>query len=83
MPMATFNCLSVDVDVYLRISFMLHADDTVLLAESHNELQKELNGRFEFCKMRDLHINKAKTTVEVFRKSKLFNILNLFYENKY
>lgn len=54
MPMAIFNCLSDVVDVYLRIFLLLHADDTVLLAESHNELQKELNGRFEFCKMRDL-----------------------------
>ena len=44
MSRATCNYLSdEDIDVYLKIFLLLYADDTLLLAESHSELQKALN----------------------------------------
>jgi len=71
LSISTFNCLSdEDIEVYLRIYLLLYADDTVILAESHLELQSALYAMQEYCALWDLKVNAAKTKVVVFAKSK-------------
>ena len=48
----------------------MYADDTVILAESHLELQSALYAMQEYCALWDLKVNAAKTKVVVFAKSK-------------
>ena len=40
---------------------LLYADDTVLLAESAEELQAALNAMFLYCKTWNLSVNPTKT----------------------
>ncbi|WAR03522.1 WSB1-like protein [Mya arenaria] len=39
----------VEFNVYLRLYILLYADDTVILAESHADLQAALNAMLEYC----------------------------------
>ena len=48
---------------------LLYADDTVLLAESAEELQAALNAMFLYCKTWNLSVISTKTKVIVFEKS--------------
>ena len=67
----TFDCLSDDdLEVYLRLYLLLYADDTVILAESHDDLQHALNAMLEYCNIWDLKVNPTKTKVTVFCKNK-------------
>ena len=52
---------------------LLYADDTVLLAESAEELQAALNAMFLYCKTWNLSVNSTKTKVIVFEKSNYKN----------
>lgn len=52
-----------DIVVYLKLFTILYADDTVVFAESRNELQAALNGMFHYCQLWKLDINERKTKV--------------------
>ena len=52
---------------------LLYTDDTVLLAESAEELQAALNAMFLYCKTLNLSVNTAKTKIVVFDKSNYRN----------
>ena len=62
----TIERLSNDVEVYLRLFVLLYADDTVILAESHVDLQDALNAMLEYCNMWGLLVKTAYTEVTVF-----------------
>jgi len=83
LSISTFNCLSdEDIEVYLRLYLLLYADDTVILAESHLELQSALYATQEYCALWDLKVNAAKTKVVVFAKLKAgLNQFDFFYDN--
>ncbi len=46
----------------------LFADDTVLLAESEGDLQREVNEFFSVCKRRKLKVNAGKSKMMVFER---------------
>ena len=52
---------------------MLYADDTILLAESPEDLQKGLDAAFDYCRRWHLTVNIDKTKTVVFSKGKLRN----------
>ena len=37
------------MNVYMNIFLLLYADDTVLMAETHEDLQKQLNIFHDYC----------------------------------
>jgi hypothetical protein len=41
--------LETELEIYLKIFVMLYADDTILLAESAEDLQVQLNAFGEYC----------------------------------
>ena len=62
-----------DVEVYLRLYVMLYADDTVVMAESTDDLQRALNATYSYCDRWKLTVNTNKTKVVVFSRGKIRN----------
>ena len=61
-----------DIEVYLKLFVLIYADDTIILAESPDELQKSLNALFEYCNLWHLMVNTSKTQV-VFSRGEIRN----------
>ena len=62
----TFDIANEDVVLYLKIFVLLYADDTVLLAESPEELQQLLDIFSQYCRTWKLKVNTSKTKVLIF-----------------
>ena len=71
-----------DTVVYIKLFALLYADDTILLAESKEELQKCLNSMHNYCNLWKLNVNETKTKVLVFSKGKIRNIPRFYYGDK-
>lgn len=54
----------------IKLMVLIYADDTVLLADSAEELQKAINDLMLFCNKWKLQVNKSKTMVVIFGKRK-------------
>ena len=63
-----------DVEVFLRLYVLLYADDTIVMAESPNDLQDALNAVFDYCSTWKLTVNTSKTKVVIFSKGKTRNV---------
>ena len=50
---------------------MLYADDTIIMAESEQDLQTALDAVFSFCKLWYLELNISKTKVIIFSGGKV------------
>ena len=57
-----------ELNTYLYIFCLLYADDTLILAESREELQKALDGLYEYCNKWSLKVNLDKTNVIIFSR---------------
>ena len=64
-------CDTDDVEVYFKMYLLLYADDTVILAESQEQLQAALNSMYLYCQTWKLQVNPAKTKVVSFSKRKI------------
>ena len=53
--------LNDELTTFFKLYLLMYADDTVLLAESPEELQTSLNTMKDYCSMFDLEINIDKT----------------------
>ncbi|MEW8548127.1 MAG: reverse transcriptase family protein, partial [Candidatus Thiodiazotropha sp.] len=71
-----------EIEVYMRLYMLLYADDTVLLAESADELQAALNAMFLYCKTWNLTVNPTKTKIVVFSKSNYQDRYMFRYDGK-
>jgi hypothetical protein len=65
-----------ELSVYLTLYLLLYADETVILAESHIELQSALNAMYLYCKTWKLEVNASKTKIAIFRKRSCRDIVN-------
>ena len=64
-------CDNDDIEVYFKLYLLLYADDTVILAESQEQLQAALNSMYLYCQTWQLQVNPAKTKVVIFSKRKI------------
>ena len=64
-------CDNGDVEVYFKLYLLLYADDTVILAESEEQLQAALNSMYLYRQTWKLEVNPAKTKVVIFAKRKV------------
>ena len=62
-----------DVETYFKLYLFLYADDTVILAESRDQLQAALNSMCLCCQTWKLEVNPSKTKVVIFSKRKIEN----------
>ena len=60
-----------DIDFFLNMYILLYADDTLVLAESPEEMQLALDEVGSYCNKWCLSINKTKTKVVIFSKGKV------------
>lgn len=70
-----------DIDNYCKLGMLLYADDTILMAESPDDLQSALNTMSNFCKLNKLEINVTKTNIMVFSKGKIRKLPIIYYNN--
>ena len=57
------KALEKDINVYLKLFVLLYADDTVLLAETADDLQHQLYCFEIYCETWKLKVNAAKTKI--------------------
>ena len=70
------NTLSVEnldqeLLVFCKLYILLYADDTVIFAESQEDLQQSINLMKRYCSMWKLKINVSKTKITVFAGGKI------------
>lgn len=53
------------------INYLLFADDLIICSENANDLQKLIDGLFEFCKKWHLIVSMTKTKIVVFNKKQV------------
>ena len=51
---------------FFKLYILLYAEDTVILAQSREELQAALNAMYLYCNSWDLKINPSKTKITIF-----------------
>ena len=61
----------VDTEHFLKMFVLSHADDTIVLAESADELQTALIAVYDYCEIWQLSINTEKTKVVIFSRAKV------------
>lgn len=60
------DCVNEDLYFFIKVFVLLYADDTVILAESAEELQKSLDSFYRYCLEWKLHVNESKTKIIIF-----------------
>ena len=60
-----------DVVYFIRVFTLLYADDTIVLAETAEQLQLALNAVYEYCQTWKLTVNIDKTKIVIFCKRKV------------
>jgi len=70
-----------ETDVYLRLYLLLYADDTVIMAESADDLQTALNVLADYCDENKLVVNSSKTKILVFSRGVLRNLPSFTFNN--
>ena len=68
-----------DVEVLIHLYTLLYADDTIVLAESINELQVALNAVKEYCNKWSLTVNTSKTKIVIFSRGRVRNLPELYF----
>ena len=62
-----------DIEFFVRMYLLLYSDDTIILAESEEELQKALDSAGLYCDRWHLTVNLSKTKIVIFSKGKIKN----------
>ena len=62
--------LESELHIFYKLFVILYADDTVIFAETKDEMQKALNIFHSYCQTWKLQVNVNKTKVMVFSKRK-------------
>ena len=60
-----------ELEQFLRLYVLLYADDTIILAETAEDLQQALNGLNSYCQKWSLKTNISKTKLVIFSKGKV------------
>lgn len=62
------NEIENDLSLHLKLLILFYADDTVIMAESAEDLQNALNEFYIYCTRWKLSVNVNKTKIMVFSK---------------
>ena len=64
-----------NVFIYIQLYILFYADDTVIISDSAENLQKSLDSFLKYCSEWKLQVNNTKTKVVIFgaRKTNLFS----------
>ena len=70
----TFKCVNendIYLHLHLHLNSLVYADDTIIMAESEQDLQTVLDTVFSFCKLWYLELNISKTKVIIISRGKV------------
>jgi hypothetical protein len=67
------------LNLYLKLFIILYADDTVIMAESDADLQKQLDSFSDYCDIWRLKVNVEKSKIVVFSQGRTPNNLKFNY----
>ena len=70
-----------DLNVFLKLFVLLYADDTILLNENEEDMQKAINDTADYCTANDLKINVSKTKFMIFSRGKVKNVKILYMDD--
>lgn len=56
----TIDCNNEDISIFLKLYILLYADDTIILANSEDDLQYSLNRFNDYCRSWKLNVNIEK-----------------------
>ena len=72
-------CIS-DLNIFLKMFVLLYADDTIIMAESTENLQYALGVFENYCKIWGLNVYLSKTKIVIFsrRKSRIRHDFKIF-----
>ena len=81
---SSINTLLSDdaIDVYFKLYLLLYADDTVIFAESPEQLQLALDAMLRYCNLWKLSVNTSKTKIVIFSRGKTRNYPEFSFNNK-
>ena len=71
-----------DIQYYVHLFLLLYADDTAILTENAEEMQKSLDVLKQYCDTSGLHLNVDKTKILVFSRGKIRNLPDIFFNNE-
>ena len=71
-----------NLNIFLHIFVLLYADDTVLMAETPETLQKQLDIFHEYCLKWKLKVNVDKTKIVCFSNGRLPQNLRFTFDNR-
>ena len=63
------------LNLYFKLFIILYADDTVIMAESDADLQKQLDSFSDYCDIWRLKVNVEKSKIVVFSQGRLLLII--------
>ena len=69
-----------ELDMYINLFIILYADDTVLLSETKEDLQRQINVLSEFCADWKLKVNVQKSKIVIFSKGRMPQNLSFYYD---
>ena len=70
---------SDNAKITLNLSCLLYADDTIILAETQEKLQKALDAVDSYCQTWHLTVNASKTKIVIFSRGKVRRIPEFVY----
>lgn len=76
------NLSEGELEIYLKLYVLLYADDTVIMAESPDELQSSLDRMSDYCVTNNLKVNSRKTKVMIVSRGKIRIIPEFFYNGQ-
>ena len=65
------NSCQAQLDIFMRLYVLLYADDTIILAETAEDLQLALDALHEYCQKWDLTVSIAKTNIVIFARGRV------------
>ena len=71
-----------DVEFFVKLFILLYADDTIIMAESEQQLQLALNGAATYCRNWDLTVNLTKTKIIIFSKGRVTKHIDFTFNGK-
>jgi hypothetical protein len=74
--------LEESLSVYIKIFVLLYADDTVILTESAQDLQKALDHFHAYCNIWKLTVNVPKTQVIIFSRGRQPGAQHFYYNGE-
>lgn len=74
------DAIENELFLYLKLFILFYADDTVIMAETAEDLQNALNEFYLYCSQWKLQVNTDKTKILIFSKGPLPK--HVFYYNK-